>query len=218
MSTVTPTQRVVLVARRRGATVLTHRQWESKEQSTYIARRKLTKEGHWPGFKLIVNTVVFHITVTFDSGILTGDFKADCQTVERIGKQRFNSGVSYNWLIDMETGAVAVGQPMDSKGTHTINDKHQPNFSDDQNLVARAIGYIGMPGKKLSDAAVESTVDVLVAMWEAGYLADDPDMLPHSFFAAKDCPTDAVRERMPEIQRRYRARIRRAKEGRKVQR
>ena len=207
----TPTQQMVLAARRRGARILTHDQWGSKEKATYATRRKLTREGKWPGFKTKVDTVVFHITVTFDSGVLTGDFKKDCQTVERIGKQRFNSGVSYNVLIDMHTGMAAVGQPMDSKGTHTVNDKGIENFSKDQNLVARAIAFVGMPGDRLSFAAIETAVDILMAMWESGHITDDPDILPHSFFAAKDCPTEAVRKCIPVIQRRFRARVARAK-------
>jgi hypothetical protein len=207
----TPTQRWVVAARRRGATVLTHRQWGSKQMPLYATRRRLTSQGHWFGFKLKVDTVAYHITVTFDSGELIGDFKKDCQTVERIGTERFGSGVSYNVLIDMTTGMVAAGQPIDSKGTHTVNDKRRKGYSKDQNLVARAIGYIGMPGDKLSDAAVESTADVLIAWWECGFITDDPDHLPHSFFAYKDCPTDAIRERMPEIKRRFDARVKRAK-------
>jgi hypothetical protein len=207
---VTPTQRWVLAARRRGAKVLTHSQWGSKQKALYASRRKATASGVWPGFKLKVDTVVYHITVTFDSGPLTGDFKKDAQTVERIGTERFGSGVSYNVLIDMQTGMAAVGQPIDSKGTHTVNDKKRKGFSKDQNLVARAIGFIGKPGDKLSNEAVETAADVLFSWWECGFITDDPDHLPHSFFAYKDCPTDAVRERMPEIKRRFDARVRRA--------
>lgn len=208
--TKTPTQRVVDSARRRGAKVLTHRQWGSKETALYAERRKLTNEGHWPGFVKKVDTVILHITVTFDSGTFIGDFKEDCQTVERIGKERFNSGVSYNFLVDMGTGMAAVGQPIDSKGTHTVNDKDVKGFHKDQNLKARAIACVGMPGSKLSGAAIETIIDLLVSMWENGELTDDPDILPHSFFAFKDCPTDAVRNAIPTIQKRFRARVSRA--------
>jgi hypothetical protein len=57
----------------------------------------------------------------------------------RIGMERFGSGVSYNFLVHMQTGEVAVGQPLDAKGTHTLNEKRVPGYSYDQNLVARAI-------------------------------------------------------------------------------
>lgn len=214
----TLTQQVVRSARKRGATVLTHKQWGSKQTSRYTSRRNATARGVWPGFRVKkVDTLVLHITVTFDSGVLRGDFKEDMQTIERIGVERFNSGVSYNFCVDMETGMAGVGQPLDSKGTHTVNDKEMVGFSYDQNLVARAIACLGMPGKALSDDALETIVDLMVAMWENGVLTDDPDILPHSFFAAKDCPTDAVRDRIPEIRRRYRARVRRAKMKKEVQ-
>lgn len=207
----TPTQQMVHAARRRGVRMLTHDQWGSKEKATYAARRKLTREGKWPGFETKVDTVVLHITVTFDSGELVGDFKKDMQTVERIGKERFNSGFSYNVGIDMQTGMAGVGQPMDSKGTHTVNDKGVKGFSKDQNLVARAIAFVGMPGDRISFAAIETTVDILMAMWETGQITDDPDILPHSFFAEKDCPTKAIRDVIPLIQKRFRARVARAK-------
>lgn len=207
---VTPTQQVVNAARRRGAHVLTHDQWGSKEKRLYAERRMLTQAGHWPGFVKCVDTIVIHITVTFDSGVLKGDFKDDCQLVERIGKERFNSGVSYNFMVDMKTGMAAVGQPIDSKGTHTVNDKNVAGFSNDQNLKARAIACLGMPGDQLHAEAVETIVDLLVAMWETGHLTDDPDILPHSFFAYKDCPTEAVRQAIPIIKKRYKTRINRA--------
>lgn len=207
----TPTQRVVLEARRRGVPFLTHSQWGSKQTALYTTRRRLTHEGHWPGFVNKVDTVVLHITVTHDSGVLTGDFKKDCQIVEQIGVDRFGTGMSYNVLVDMQSGMAAVGQPFDSKGAHTVNDKNVKGYSHDQNLVARAIAFVGMPGDKLSTAAIETVVDILMAMWVEGQLTDDPDILPHSHFAFKDCPTQVVRNAIPVIQKRFRARVKREK-------
>lgn len=195
----TPTQRVVLAARARGVTVLTHRQWGSKETALYATRRRLTAEGKWPGFDLRVDTVAHHITVTFDDGKLIGDFKADMQEIERIGKERFGTGWSYNWGLDMATGMVGVGQPLDSKGAHTINDKGVKGYSKDQNLKARAIASLGMPGDKFTIEAETSTVRLLVAHIETGYVNPGFDYKPHSFFAAKDCPCDPTRDRMDEI-------------------
>lgn len=204
--------------RRRGTVVLSRKQWGSKEAATYRARRQLTRRGHWKGFVMKADTVVFHITVTFDTGKLLGDFKRDMQTVERIGKERFNSGFSYNFGIDMATGMAGVGQPLDSKGTHTINDKMNEGYSFDQNLKARAVAFVGMPGTPLSEEAVETAIDILVGMWEAGAITAGFDLKPHSFFTEKDCPTDAVRERMPEIERRAKVRIRRAIKARSMER
>jgi hypothetical protein len=189
------TTRVVRNARRNGVTVLNRKQWGSKYPDIYKARRRRTKSGEWGPFTYKADTVVQHITVTRPSG----DFAADVRLVERIGVERFGSGVSYNFLVDMTTGKVAVGQPLDSKGTHTVNDKDVPGFSHDQNLVARAIAVIGMPGTKLSRKAEDAIVSLLSAMRDEGAITVGFDYVPHSMFAYKDCPCDATRNRMNEI-------------------
>jgi hypothetical protein len=199
------TGRVVRRARRKGLTVLTRRQWGSQHGALYAKRRLWTRLGVWGKFRRKADTVVQHITVTFDSGVLIGDLKTDARTIERIGFERFGSGVSYNWLVDMRTGHVAVGQPLDAKGTHTVNDKRKPGFSRDQNLVARAIAVIGMPGTPLSDKAERSIVLLLEAMVLEGAITPTFDYLPHSFFTWKDCPCTPTRSRMPEIRRAVRA-------------
>lgn len=182
-------RRVQRNLRRKGVTVLTRRQWGSKYSNVYAYRRK-NKPARQPA-----DTVVQHITVTRPSG----DFKADVRAVEQIGFDRFGSGVSYNWLVDMTTGAVAVGQPLDAKGTHTVNDKGQPGFSYDQNLVARAIAVVGMPETKLTAKAERSIQLLLTAMVEEGAITPGFDYLPHSFFAEKDCPCNSTRDRMGAI-------------------
>lgn len=189
----TITSRVVRNARRRGVVVLNHKQWGSAHRALY-AWRRFYKPAKQPA-----DTVVQHITVTLDHGPLTGDFKADARTVERIGYERFGSGMSYNWLVDMETGMVAVGQPLDAKGTHTVNDKDVDGYSYDQNLVARAIAVLGVEDSKLSRKAERSIALLLAAMMDEGAVTRDPDYVPHSLFAWKDCPCDATRDRMPSI-------------------
>lgn len=191
------TRRTVRAARRRGLTVLTHRQWGAQHKATYRQRRRDTSAGRWGQYVNRADTVVQHITVTRR----TGDFAADARTVEQIGYERFGSGVSYNFLVDMVTGEVAVGQPLDSKGTHTINDKHLPGYSYDQNLVARAIAVIGMPGDPLSTKAGVAIARLLAAMIETGAITRTFDYRPHSAFTDKDCPCDATRSRMAVIRR-----------------
>lgn len=203
----TVTQRVVRNARKRGLTVLTRRQWGSRPSgypwplapdvlNVYGWRRR--NKPHAP---LPADTLVQHITVTFDSGRLVGDFRRDMQTIERIGFERFGSGFSYNWAIDMRTGMVGLGQSLDAKGTHTVNDKgYRPDeFSHDQNRVALAFACLGMPGDRLSAAAEHAIVQLAAAHVDERALTRGFDYLPHSVFAAKDCPTDAVRDRMDEI-------------------
>ncbi len=185
----TITQRVVKNARRRGVIVLSRRQWGSRLPHVY-AWRRIFRKAQQPA-----DTVVQHITVTNPSG----DFKADARTVEAIGQSRFGSGVSYNWLVDMKTGHVAVGQPLDAKGTHTLNDKNIAGYSHDQNLVARAIAVVGQPATKLSPAAELAIARLIAAMIDEGAVTRGFDYDPHSKFAFKDCPCDATRNRMDEI-------------------
>lgn len=191
----TITQRVVERARSAyGVQVYTHSQWGSRARGVYATRRRTR-----PVARLKADTLVQHITVTLDTGPLSGDFFRDCQTVERIGLERFGSGVSYNWLVDMKTGSVAAGQPLDAKGTHTINDKNVAGYSYDQNQVARAIAVIGMENTPLSDEAAHAISGIIAAMMDEEALTENPDYKPHSFFAWKDCPCDSTRNHMGAI-------------------
>lgn len=190
MAEQTITQRVVAAARRRGVTVHERHEWGSVREGVYVTRRRTKPTAPAPS-----DTLVQHITVTRPSG----DFLADCRAVEQIGWERFRSGVSYNWLVDMTTGEVAVGQPLDAKGTHTVNDKGVDGFSYDQNKVARAVAVVGMPGTRLSMVAESALVELLAAHVEAAALTPGFDYVPHSLFAAKDCPCDATRDAMGRI-------------------
>ena len=195
MAILSPTVRVSRRLRKKGVTVLSRSQWGSRYGRVYHTRRLLTRAGRYGKFRTKADTVVQHITVTRPSG----DFKADCRAVERIGYERFGSGVSYNWLVDMTTGYVAQGQPLDSKGTHTVNDKDVPGFSHNQNLVARAIAVVGMPNTPLSKRAERSIELLLESMVEEGAITQGFDYVPHSHFAWKDCPSDPTRNRMADI-------------------
>lgn len=192
----TITQRVVQNARRRGVKVLHHDQWGSRHRDVYAWRRE-NKPAKVPA-----DTLVQHITVTLDTGPLTGDFRRDMRTVERIGYERFRSGVSYNFVVDMRTGMVGVGMPLDAKGTHTINDKSLAGFSLDQNYWARAIAVLGMEDTPLSDKAAEAIAQLEAAMVDEGALTRGFDYMPHSAFAHKSCPCDSTRRRMASIRKR----------------
>lgn len=194
MSTIN--SRVIARARKHyGLRVFTRSQWGSKYGSVYEARRR-TKPAKQPA-----DTVVQHITVTLDHGDLIGAFFADVRTVERIGYERFKSGISYNWVVDMVTGDIAEGQPLDAKGTHTVNDKGVSGFSRDQNYWARAIAVLGMPNDKLSAKAARSISGLLAAMMDEKAITTTFDYKPHSHFAWKDCPCDSTRDQMGSIRR-----------------
>jgi hypothetical protein len=194
----TPTQKFVSMARERGLTVYTRqigpRGWGSRHPLVYGWRRRFRKHAPLPS-----DTLIQHITVTHDLGRSERNFKKEMRTVEAIGWDRFKSGVSYNLCIDMVTGSIGLGQAFDAKGTHTVNDKNLKGFSFDQNLVGHALSFIGMPGDELSTKAVRSTARCIAIMMKLGILTTHFDYIGHREFAYKDCPTDAVVERMPEI-------------------
>jgi hypothetical protein len=192
------TSRVVRNARRRGVTVYTRKQWmpkRPKELAVYQWRRINRRHSLLP--KQPVDTVVQHITVTRD----TGDFKADLRTVHDIGKARFGSGISYNFVVDMNSGKVGLGQSLDAAGTHTLNEKNLPRFSFNQNYVAIAIAVLGMPGDELSHAAKLSITRLLAALIDEKAVRNGFDYMPHSAFAAKDCPCDSTRNAMPHMKK-----------------
>lgn len=177
--------------------VYSHKQWEAEHEGVYLTRRE-TRPAHQPA-----DTVVQHITVTLDHGPLRRNFIEDMKTIERIGWERFKTGISYNWVVDMRTGEIGQGQYLDAAGSHTLNDKGVHGYSFNQNEMARAIAVMGMENSKLSVAAEESIVDILVSMWRAGAITYRPDYVPHSLFAYKDCPCDSTRDRMPAIYRKF---------------
>lgn len=189
------TTRVMRTARKRyGVTVYDRSQWGSRNRATYQWRRRFRKVT-----RLQADTLVQHITVTLDTGPLTGDLFRDVRTVERIGMERFSSGVSYNFVVDMRSGSVCLGQSLDAKGTHTVNDKRVPGYSRDQNAVARAFAVLGMPDDALSSRAERAIAGLIAAMIDEGALTVSFDYEPHSRFAWKDCPCDATRDRMRHI-------------------
>lgn len=196
------TDAFVAALRRRGVEVLTHDQWGAQHADVYRAR--LTSRPHALLPAKPVDTLWNHITVTRDDGTLPGEFKADMREVERIGMERFGTGFPYNIGVDRNADRprVAIGAFLEAKGAHTVNDKKVPGYSRDQNAVALAVAWIGMPGDRLNDHALEAMVQVRAALIEVGALTDHYDDNPHSLVAAKDCPTGELRNRLPELKRR----------------
>lgn len=193
-------RRILRTARRRGIPIKTRHQWGSKHRALYQWRR--INRPHLLLPKNPADTLVQHITVTFDSGELVGDFKKDMQTIERIGYDRFKTGCSYNFGWDMQTGMIGFGMPVTAKGSHTQNDKGLQGFSFDQNGVALAVAAIGMPGNKPTVQALDYLSEFIAVLIEVGALTMDHDYMPHSAFTNKDCPTEAIRKAMPYINRR----------------
>ncbi len=181
--------------RSEGLSVFTRKQWGTTLEDLYQGRRREKPHSLLPNMP--VDTVWQHITVTHPSG----DFKADCRTVERIGMERFGTGCSYNLMVDMTYGLVGIGQPFDAKGAHTINEKprEQWKFSRDQNAVSLGIVVIGMPDTHLSSTAEHTLATILSTLIKSGIVTRGFDYVPHSLVAAKDCPCDSTRDRMGRI-------------------
>lgn len=184
------TKRVVRNARKKGVKVIGRKGWGNVSR-VYQTRRRT--RPHKPG---PAGTLWQHISVTNRKGI-----RYDMRTLHKIGMERFGSGVSYNFGIDIVTGEVGVGQALDAKGTHTVNNKNIPGYSYDQNFVAHALVYIGMPGQKPSDRAKLAAAKLIAAMIEEGALHETFDYNPHSMVAYKDCPTGPMRDTMPQVKR-----------------
>src|SRR5262245_55881846 len=110
-----------------GFPVLTRDEWHTKFEPLYQKRREVKP------FTLPAKDFFAHVTVTFDSGNLTGDFRRDVRLVEQIGFDRFKTGISYTWIVDKRTGLIAKGHPVDAKGAHTLNDKGVHGFPFDLN-------------------------------------------------------------------------------------
>jgi len=173
--------------------VLTRADWETKHESLYQQRR-IDKPTQLPALYAFS-----HISVTVDNGRTRDDFISDMLELERIGYERFGSGISYNWAVDMQTGMIGQGQPLDAKGTHTVNDKGVAGFPYNLNLYGHAIVGIGMPGDGVSLEFIRSVAAILRAEQDAGVMNRDINIHPHSMFANKDCPTEAIRIRLPYI-------------------
>lgn len=204
----TPTQRVVKRVRELGGEIYTHGDWGSRCKHIYTARRRTR-----PVRIKQADTWVGHITVTRSRGDSKEAFFEDMRLVESIGLDRFSSGFSYNFGI--RNGRIGVGQPLDSKGTHTVNNKNRAGFSYDQNHAARAFAFIGMPGDVFDKRDHEAAVILTAAMILEGQLTEDPDVLPHSFFAWKDCPCDSLRNQLGDILRDAQALVKRVRAGEK---
>lgn len=205
-----PTTRVVKNLRKRGVKVYGRKRCLIFD-TVYQQRRK-THPHHiiWNGDNDRkddrVDTLWAHISVTKAVGISIGSCM---RTLHSIGKSRFGSGVSYNFAIHHRTGEVGVGMPLDAKGTHTVMRVPRPNFSTDQNAVALAIVFIGMPGMAVSQAAWESYENIVAALIEEGFLTLDFDHLPHHFAdPGKSCPTQVVIDKLPELKRGGLAKVR----------
>lgn len=178
---------VVRRLRAGGYRVRTRNQWGSKQAQVYGYRLRAKPVD------LPVDHMFAHITVTDEDG------DAGARQVERIGMDRFGSGVSYNWLVDHETHTIFEGQPLMAKGAHTVNDKKVPGYPENLNYFGHAVAFMAKPGDPFCDECEELFAAIMAASKLEDVVRDEAVYLPHSKFAAKDCPTDVVRDALPRI-------------------
>lgn len=195
------TTRVMRRSKRLGTPIIGRRRWSLLNPTTLnVYRKRAFTHPHLLLPDKPSDTLVFHISVTRPDGSM----ESNMRTLHQIGMQRFGSGVSYNVAIRMKDGLVGLGQSLGTKGTHTVNWAKKPGYSFDQNAVAVAIVFVGMPGEILSNKAIQSAKNVIAAMILEHALTEHFDPQPHSFFVegtkyAKDCPTDAVRDLIDDM-------------------
>lgn len=170
-----------------GYKVRTRKQWGTQHADVYAYRLR-TKPVDFP-----VSFMFAHITVTSANG------DKGARLVEQIGMERFGSGCSYNWMVDHQTHAIYEGQPLAAKGTHTINDKNVSGFPYNLNYAGHAVAFMAMPGDRFCHKCVELFAAIQAAERLEDIARDSVKFYPHSMFAWKDCPTDAVRNRLDDI-------------------
>lgn len=180
---------VIQRLRSAGYPVRSRKQWGTQHADVYAYRLR-TKPVTLP-----VPYMFAHITVTS----VNGDEGA--RHIEQIGMDRFGSGVSYNWLVDHETHVIYEGMPLGAKGTHTVNDKGVDGFPYNLNYHGHAVAFMAMPGDKFCNRCAELFAAIQAAERIEGAARDSARFYPHSKFAAKDCPTAAVRDALPAINR-----------------
>ena len=174
--------------RRAGYKIRTKQEWGSKELPIYGERLRSKP------VKVPADFGFVHITVTNDHG------DEGMRVVERIGKERFGTGCSYNWVVDHETDhTIYVGQPLRAKGAHTVNDKGVKGFPYNLNYFGHAVAFMG----NVDDEVCDECVDTIAAIFAAEKLEDvlriGDNIFPHRKFAAKSCPGDKLNARMRDI-------------------
>jgi hypothetical protein len=184
-------KRIIRELRQAGFTVLSRKQWGSRHRPLYQWRRV---HRHFPGE---AKCLFAHVTVTNR----THNFAADVRQVEQIGYERFKTGISYNYVVDQKTGAIAIGMPHDAAGAHTLNDKGIDGFPYNLNYFGHGIAWIGNVGDRPSQDCEDAISAIIAAERKHGAARDHATIYPHRKFAWKECPLTVMVEALPSILR-----------------
>ena len=156
--------------------------------STYdYARRHLSR----PAPVAKVETCL-HTTVTVAPDVLPpyGDEREAMRLLERIGTQRFGSGLSYN-AVAFPSGNAYDGQPLNNKATHSEYQRW--------NWDRASIALCGNYDKDRPTAAMLATVAAIQAEWLRDGVIQTVTLRGHYEVAAKACPGRYAIKRMDDI-------------------
>jgi hypothetical protein len=150
-----------------------------------------------PTVSLPTRCLFLHVAVIADPDDLVGTEREKMRVLERIGVERFSSGISYNWAV-FDTGRAYEGQPLDRKGAHTVNDKGVTGFPKNLNFFGYAVVLPQMGTDEVTDEQVDAVARFGAACRRAKLTVAN-EFLPHQMFANKACPGAPALKRLPEI-------------------
>lgn len=133
-----------------------------------------------------------HTTVTIAPDLLPpyDDEHEAMRLLERIGVQRFGSGVSYNAVV-MPTGRAYEGQPLDNKSTHSE--------WTDWNYSRASIALCGDYSKDRPTEAMLLKVAEIQAAWMTEGVITTVVLRGHYEVSSKSCPGRYAIARMDDI-------------------
>lgn len=141
---------------------------------------------------------VLHTTVTIAPDLLPpyDDEHEAMRTLERIGTQRFRSGVSYNAAV-MPSGRAYEGQPLDNKSTHSEY--------GDWNYTRASIAWVGNYERDRPTEEMIRTTARIQAAWLRQGVIGTVALRGHYEVAPKACPGRYAIARMDAIAAQARA-------------
>lgn len=161
----------------------------------------------------VADMFFLHIALVNDPSDLQGDEFQVARNVERIGQQRFGSGMSYNALA-FNTGLLVEGQPLTRRGAHTVNTYERdyclthggsmvgPRTSTGYNLNvnARALCLPQMVDDPVTPEQIDSAARWAAAQIISGLAKKSAKWHGHRCVTAKGCPGDIAFKLIGKLQ------------------
>lgn len=155
-----------------------------------------------------------HIALVDDPSDLQGPEDEVMRTLERIGQQRFGTGISYN-AAAFDSGRLVEGQPLTRRGAHTVNTfrRHEcpdhggslvaPSTSSgfNNNITDRALVLPQQLDDRVTDEQLDAAARWGAALRRSGLAERNARWHGHRCVTAKGCPGEAAYQRIPELQK-----------------